>query len=92
MTIAGFFDLKEKKTFSVANTEDADDENAWCSQTARDASDAAELYAERLNEEPSGDDETFSVSVKDTDGSIKRFEVRASLSWSYYAAEEEEVP
>lgn len=81
--------MTDKKMFSVANTEDAEDENAWCSQKARDVSEAAELYAERLNEEPSDSDETFNVSVKDEDGSIKRFEVQASLSWSYFAYEKE---
>ena len=79
-----------KKLFDVAETEYAlseSDFDDWSSVKATDAEQAAELFAAELIDEPSGVDPTFDVSVKSEDGSIKRFTVHASLSWSYSAYE-----
>lgn len=77
-----------KKLFFVTETDsiEADD---WRTQRAVDAEQAAELYAERLNQdaEDGSDDRTFDLSVKDAFGEVKRFTVYASLSWSYSATE-----
>lgn len=81
-----------KRLFDVAETEYAlseSDFDDWSSVKATDAEQAAELFAAELNNdrETISDDETFDLSVKSEDGSIKRFTVHASLSWSYSATE-----
>lgn len=82
-----------KHFFVVTETENASDDSFspddWIMQSAVDAEQAAELYAERLNQdvEDGSDDRTFDLSVKDAFGEVKRFIVRASLSWSYSAHE-----
>lgn len=83
-----------KHFFVVTETENASDDSFspddWIMQTADDAEQAAEFYAERLNEPLSLNDDTgrdFDISVKSEDGSIKRFIVSAQMSWSYSATE-----
>lgn len=82
-----------KHFFVVTETENASDDSFspddWIMQTADDAEQAAELYAERLNRdvEDGSDDRTFDLSVKDAFGEVKRFIVRASISWSFFATE-----
>lgn len=82
-----------KHFFVVTETENASDDSFspddWIMQTADDAEQAAELYAERLNRDvdDGSDDRTFDLSVKDAFGEVKRFIVRASLEWSYSAIE-----
>lgn len=82
-----------KRIFLVTETENAADpgfdEDDWGSRRARDAEEAAELFAERLNRDAEGDsdDRTFDISVKSEDGSVKRFVVHASMTWSYSTTE-----
>ena len=82
-----------KRIFRVTETENATnpsfDDDDWGSQRARDAEEAAELFAEAINRdvEDGSDDRNFDLSVKSEDGSVRRFTVCASLSWSYSATE-----
>jgi len=89
--VAGRIRHESGRWFDVAEEDDADHEGAWRPIRAHDAEEAAERYAEEVEDGcdwPGEDGNTMDLVVRDiVSKREKRFTVAASLEWSYSARE-----